>query len=141
MHCWVMVRLPIHAALCLMLVSGPAAYAESADPPSGAELLQPGSEPAAAEGRQGPGGRNLFDGAGPGLVLSRERRLEQDGSISIGTGLVRSWSVSEGLSAGVGLFSVAHEDQREPEFRRGWNAKAVGPRNRRVAAVGLNVRF
>jgi hypothetical protein len=83
----------------------------------------------------------LFEGVGPGLAISRQTFQEQDGSATVRSGLVRSWAVTDGISAGLGLFSVTHDDQKEPEFKRNWSAKNVGPRNRRVAAVGLNLSF
>ena len=83
----------------------------------------------------------LFEGTRPGLAISRQTFQAEDGSQTVRSGLIRSWAVTDGLSAGLGLFSVTHDDQKEPEFKRNWNAKNVGPRDRRVAAVGLNVRF
>ena len=83
----------------------------------------------------------LFEDTRPGLGVTTRTYREEDGSSAIRRGLVGSWEVSEGLSAGLGLFAVTHDDQKEPEFRRNWTAKNVNPRNRKVAAVGLNLRF
>ena len=83
----------------------------------------------------------LFDGAERGLSLSSRTFRMDDGGSAIRKGLVGSWSIVRGLNAGVGLFSVTHENQKEPEFRRNWTAKNVYPRSRRVAAVGLSMGF
>ena len=96
------------------------------------------ADPAAP--RTSPEG-NLFEGARAGVQITRQVYREQDGSALVASGLARNWTIAEGVNAGVGLFSVTHEDQKEPEFRRSWDAKSVAPRNRRVAAVGVNVRF
>jgi hypothetical protein len=84
---------------------------------------------------------NLFAGSRPGLGISRQTYRQEDGSEAVRQGLVGSLPLTQGISADLGLFAVTHEDQKEPEFRRSWSAKNVGPRNRKVAAVGLNVRF
>ncbi len=143
-----MVRPPTFAALCLVLFSATAASAEAAAQSNGRgsqakvrfrvgpEISASG--PAAASGLAGT---NLFQGARSGLGLSQQTFRQEDGTATVRNGLIGSVSVSPGVSAGLGLFSVTHEDQEEPEFKRGWNAKQVGPRNRKVAAVGLNLRF
>ena len=139
---------PIIAALCLALASAAPACAETASgQKQGASLpgprlqerpqtivADPATPPASPEA-------GMFGGAAPGLGLSSQTYPQQDGSSVIATGLIGSLPVTPGISAGLGLFSVAHEDQKEPEFRRSWSAKSLGPRSRRVAAVGLNVRF
>jgi hypothetical protein len=84
---------------------------------------------------------NLLEGAAPGLGLSGQAYSQEDGSVVVRRGLIGSLPIVQGVSAGLGLFSVTHENQKEPEFRLSWSAKNVGPRDRRVAAVGLNVRF
>ncbi len=136
------------AALCLMLFAADAAFAQAAAQSSGRVpkpnvRVRVGPEvpvrgPAAASGLAAT---NLFQGVRPGLGLSQQTYRQEDGSAIVRNGLVGSVAVSSGVSAGLGLFSVTHDDQREPEFRRGWSAKDVGPRNRKVAAVGLNLRF
>ena len=140
-----MPRPPIIAALCLALASAAPACAETASGQKqhaslpGLERPQtivadPATPPASPEA-------GMFGGAAPGLGLSSQAYPQQDGTSVIATGLIGSLPVTPGISAGLGLFSVAHEDQKEPEFRRSWSAKSLGPRSRRVAAVGLNVRF
>ena len=56
-------------------------------------------------------------------------------------GLVGSWPISSGLSAGIGMFPVIEELKRPPETRRNWTPMEVGRRTGRVAAVGLRLRF
>ncbi len=84
---------------------------------------------------------DLFDTRNPGVGLSRQTYRQEDGSEAVRQGLVGSLPLAPGISADLGLFSVRHDDQKDPEFRRSWSAKNVGPRNRKVAAVGLNLRF
>jgi hypothetical protein len=143
-----MLKPPIFAALCLALITAAPALAESAGgQKQGASLpnvrLQdkpqtivsdPAAVPATPEA-------HMFAGAKPGLGLSSRTYPQEDGTSAIATGIIGSLPVMPGISAGLGIFSVRHEDQKEPEFRRNWSAKSVGPRNRRVAAVGLNVAF
>ena len=148
MYYWKMLRSPTCAALCLAFVSATAASAQSANPSDGSRGLpnlrvqmrahSAHADPAVPRALPEA---NFFEGTKPGLGISRQSYREQDGSASIRSGIVRSWSVAEGMSAGLGLFSVTHEDQEELEFRRNWSAKNIGPRNRKVAAVGLNVSF
>ena len=83
----------------------------------------------------------LFDGSKRGLGLSSRSYRMQDGSSATRAGLVGSWPLMPGMNAGVGLFSVTHDDQKEPEFRRSWSVKNVNPRNRNIAAVGVNLHF
>ena len=143
-----MLRWSVLAGLSLALVSAASANAESAGADARSVLraepvLQHDPGPTQVDVAPTPStpAPDLFAGAGPGIALSRQTYVEQDGSTVIRSGLVRSWDVSDGLRAGVGLFSVTHDDQKEPEFKRSWSAKNVGPRDRRVAAVGLNVSF
>ena len=143
-----MLRPLTFAALCLTLGSAAPAYGQTLGPPDErpsrpdlrlhvSSRIAP-TDPAAP---QVTPESNLFEGARPGLGITRQTIREQDGSASVASGLVRSWAVTPGVSAGLGIFSVTHEDQKEPEFRRNWNPKNIGPRNRKAAAVGLNVRF
>jgi hypothetical protein len=131
-----------YAALCLALVSAAPALAEGPGQQDrggslpNIQLVDP--ETAAASPSRETG---LFEGAGPGLGLSRRTFTEEDGSAAVRRGFIGSLPVAEGVSAGLGLFTVTHDNQKEPEFRRSWSAKNVGPRDRRVAAVGLNIRF
>jgi hypothetical protein len=97
-------------------------------------VSDPASVPASPE-------RDMFTGAKAGLGLSSQTYPQQDGSSTVATGLIGSLPLVPGVSAGLGLLSVTHENQKEPEFRRNWSAKNLGPRSRRVVAVGLNVRF
>lgn len=143
-----MPRPPIIAALCTALVSAAPACAESAGGQkqgpslpglqlherSQAIVSDPAAPPASPE-------RDMFTRARPGLGFSSQTYPQQDGTSAVATGLIGSLPVMPGISAGLGLFSVAHENQKEPEFRRNWSAKNIGPRSRKVAAVGLNVRF
>ncbi len=151
MICWKMVRPPHSAALCAVLFFAAPAAAQTLGPPE-REQARPSkpdfrvriSSHTAPEDPATPHATpegSLFSGVKPGLGVSHQTFREQDGSAAVASGLVRSWSVSPGMNAGLGLFTVTHEDQKEAEFRRNWSAKNVGPRNRRVAAVGLNVRF
>ena len=143
-----MLRPPVIAALSMALITVAPAYAES----SGGQRQGPSlpslrvqerqqtivSDPAAAPASPET---HMFTGARPGLGFSSQTYPQQDGSSTVATGLIGSLPVIEGISAGLGLFTVTHENQKEPEFRRNWSAKNLGPRSRRVAAVGLNVRF
>jgi hypothetical protein len=134
-------------ALCLALLSATPALCRGAgerdEPVSLPNVRLVDRDPGAASG---PGiapspQTGMFEGSSSGLGLSRRSFAQEDGSAAIRSGLVGSLSVSPAVTAGLGLFSVSHDDQREPEFRRSWSAKNLGPRNRKVAAVGLNVRF
>jgi hypothetical protein len=143
-----MLRPPVIAALSMALVSAAPAYAESAGwqrqgPSLPGLTLQERpqtivSDPAAAPASPEA---DMFKAARPGLGFSSQTYPQQDGSSTVATGLIGSLPVIAGVSAGLGLFTVTHENQKEPEFRRNWSAKNLGPRSRRVAAVGLNVRF
>jgi len=148
MYCWKMLRPLTLAALCLTLASAAPAYGQTLGPPDERASrpdvrLQVSSRiaPSDSTAPHPTPEAHLFEGVRPGIGITRQTIREQNGTASVASGLVRSWAVTEGVSAGVGLFSVTHEDQKEPEFRRSWSAKNVGPRNRKVAAVGLNVRF
>ena len=134
-----MLKPPIFAALCVALVTAAPACAESAGgQKQGASLPKIlVSDPAAPTAPEA----HMFTGQTPGLGLSSRTYPQQDGTAAVATGLFGSLPVMPGISAGLGIFSVRHEDQKEPEFRRNWSAKSVGPRDRRVAAVGLNVAF
>ena len=145
MYCWKMPRHPTLAGFCLLFVSATPVGAQDIDD-RGERLLRPDirlqdSAPAAPALPQTSPEANLFQDARPGVGVTRQSYREQDGTAALISGLVRSWPLSAGTSAGLGLFSVMHDDQKEPEFRRSWSAKNLGPRDRRIAAVGLNVRF
>ena len=132
-----------YAALLATLVCTSAAWAQPPAQQDTAPRATPGINLSYAESapfRVSPE-KDLFEGTGPGLGISTRTYQEEDGSSSVRRGLVGSWEVSKGLSAGLGLFAVTHENQKEPEFRRNWSAKNVGPRDRKVAAIGLNLRF
>ena len=73
----------------------------------------------------------------PPLAFSASRR--EDGAIR--QGMVGSWSLSPGVEAGIGLYSVTDDSRRAPETRRTWSPMDVGRRTERVAAVGLKLRF
>jgi hypothetical protein len=138
-----MLKPPIIAALCLALGSAAPAFAESPDGQDRGGSL-PHVQLVDRQTAVGPprsAEAGLFEGVGPGLGLSRQTLTQEDGSAAVRRGLIGSLPLSEGVSADVGLFTVTHDDQKEPEFRRNWSAKNIGPRNRTVAAVGLNVRF
>ena len=142
-----MLKPPAIGALCLALLPATPGLCEVAGEPQGRISLSNtrlvDRDPAAArlEGPAPSPEAGMFNGASPGIGFSRQSFAQEDGTAAVRRGLVGSLAVSDGVSAGMGLFSVTHEDQREPEFRRSWSAKSLGPRNRRVAAVGLNVRF
>lgn len=135
-------------ALCLALAAAAPAHGQSVGPADdrGSQADQrlrfvPQMGTARNAGPPPTPETGLFEGSRSGLGLSRQTYREEDGSEAVRRGIVGSLPLAQGISADLGLFSVTHEDQKEPEFRRSWNAKNVGPRNRKVAAVGLNVRF
>lgn len=138
-----MVRPSTYAALLAALVCTSEAWAQP--PAQQGNALNPGQGVDSSSIENAPlrvsPEAGLFEGSRKGVGISTRNYRIDDGSSAVRRGLVGSWEVSEGLSAGVGLFAVTHEDQKEPEFRRNWSAKNIGPRNRKVAAVGLNLRF
>lgn len=138
-----MARPSTYATLLAALVCTGTAWAQPPAQQGNAPSVQPGTVLSPVESaplRVSPV-TGLFEGTGPGLDITTRNYRVEDGSSAVRQGLVRSWEVSEGLSAGVGIFAVTHDNQKEPEFRRNWSAKNLGPRNRKVAAVGLNLRF
>lgn len=56
-------------------------------------------------------------------------------------GIVGSWLITGGLSAGVGLMEVTRDHSRQRAPRRVQPMKDVGFQTDRIAAVGLNLRF
>lgn len=143
-----MLRPPLLAVLCLALVPAAPAFAESAggqkDGVSLPKLRLQERPQALVSGplaSQASPEAGMFNNVRPGLGVSSQSYPQQDGTSAVATGLIGSLPVMPGISAGLGIFSVTHDDQKEPEFRRSWSAKSIGPRNRKVAAVGLNVRF
>ncbi len=138
---------PALIALCLALLQADPAFAQSEGqqyPSSSASdqrlRYTPQASPQPA-GPPPPPSAGLFEGAAPGIGISRQTYSQQDGSLAVRRGLIGTLPIAGGIRAGVGLFSVTHENQKEPEFRPSWTPRNVGPRNRRVAAVGLNVQF
>jgi hypothetical protein len=142
-----MMKRPALTTLCLALFFAAAASAETQGQQkngSSASDLRLRYAPQVSAGPAAPQpapNASLFQGARPGLGISRQTYSEQDGSVAVRSGLIGTVPLAEGVSAGLGLFSVTHEEQKPPEFRRSWTPKTVGPRDRRVAALGLNVRF
>ncbi len=142
-----MMKRPALTALCVALFFAGAASAEPQDQQNhggSASDARLRYVPQVSAGPAAPPpapNESLFEGARPGVGLSRQTYSEQDGSVAVRSGFIGTVPLAKGVSAGLGLFSVTHEDQKSPEFRRSWTPKAVGPRDRRVAALGLNVRF
>jgi|GEM_PF-6930281 len=86
-------------------------------------------------------GEALFQDVPAGIGLSRRALTRQDGTPASRNGVVASWSISPGMQAGVGLFSVTDERPRPAEMKRNWSARDVAPRHRNIAAVGVKVSF
>jgi hypothetical protein len=84
---------------------------------------------------------DLFEDAPAGFGLSRRALTRQDGSPASRNGVVGSWSLSRGIQAGVGLFTITADGRRQADTRRMPSTEGVAPRRQRVAAVGLNISF
>ena len=52
-----------------------------------------------------------------------------------------SWPMAENVDIGVGLYSVGGTRMRERDFKRSDPMADVRPRTRRIAAIGLSLRF
>ena len=133
---------PSRIALSLLtLVFASPAVAQVYAPGSSTPVIGPSFVPSPeTPDRQAPSSA-LFAGAGKGLGVSRRAFTEEDGSQIVRKGLVGSWAISQGLSAGVGLFSVTGDARKQAEFKRTWNVKDVTPKNDHIAAVGVSLRF
>jgi hypothetical protein len=99
----------------------------SGNPPEQAELVGPSA--------------GLFRNAPAGLGLSRRTLTQQDGSPASRNGVVGSWSLSPGMQAGVGLFSVTADSRKQADTRRMPSTDSVAPKRQRIAAVGLSLSF
>jgi hypothetical protein len=95
--------------------------------------------------RKGPGwagpSDGLFRNAPAGLGLSRRTLAQQDGSPASRNGIVGSWSLSPGMQAGVGLFSVTADGRKQADTRRMPSTGDVAPKRQRITAVGLSLSF
>jgi hypothetical protein len=84
---------------------------------------------------------SLFRDAPAGFGLSRRTLTQQDGSPASRNGIVGSWSLSPGMQAGVGLFSVTADGRKQADTRRMPSTDSVAPKRQRIAAVGLSLSF
>jgi hypothetical protein len=85
--------------------------------------------------------RPNFSNVGRGLSFSRENVIREDGSAGSRTRLVGSLPVADNVDLGIGLFSVVGETEKETMRRRTDPMRDARPRDSKVAAVGLQIRF
>ena len=132
-------RISVSAALLAGLLAAPAAPAQRllAEP-----VLEQAADgpPRPADVAQQSLSRDMFRSDARFGVTARTLK-EEDGSLTVRRGLIGSWSISSGLEAGVGLFSVNGDGRKHNEFKRSWTVKDVTPKNANIAAVGIKLRF
>ena len=124
------------AALLIALLAAPGAHAQLLV----AEPVLDAPPPVAPDVAQVSVSRDIFQSRGA-VGLSNRSQTGLDGSTATSRGLIGAWSLTPGLEAGVGLFSVTGDERRQQEMRRDWSAKQVTPRSRNVAAVGMKLKF
>ena len=91
---------------------------------------------ARAEDRAGP----LFP-QGQGLRIVREEVVQRDGSPASRTKLIGSVPMADNVDFGVGIFSVVGQSEKELLRQRNDPLRDARPKDRRVAAVGMSIRF
>ena len=100
-------------------------------------LVTPSSDRAELVGPSG----HLFKNAALGVGLSRHSLIQQDGSQANRNGVVGSWSLANGVQAGVGLFSVTADGRKHADTSRMPSSDSVAPKRQRIAALGLSLSF
>ena len=116
------------AGIVLMLLfSGPASAQTLGS--GSMRLFQPGAVP--------PQAREVRHRLGPSAIPI----LQNDAPGGTSRGLIGSWPITAGLSAGLGLLEVNRDARRERALRRLQPMKDVGRQTDRIAAIGLNLSF
>ena len=113
-----------------------------------AEALPPftgGGEATAGAERIGPHDPdapklNFFE-TGPGIRLTNEASVGEDGIAQVRRGVVGSVAIGKGVEVGLGLLSVSRYSRGEPSLRRLQPMRDVAGRDQRIAAIGVSLRF
>ena len=123
-----MSRLARCTGLAAALMVGTAAEAQQlVGPPSPMFAPEPSASP-----RDEP--RQAFG-------ITRNTEIDPVGQPLIRRGLIGRMPLAGNVEAGIGLYSVTGNKPRLPESRRNWSVREITPRDERIAAVGVKLRF